>query len=394
MFSAEQIQDIISHLPAKSKVHGFDTGDFSGDSLPDIALSLRSQDNDRRELSVHFFLNSPPGMRHVREVKRSYVNDPIEIGFSVDGGMCLVTSKVREMHWVIDGYTMTGQVFRRIHAWETQRATSALGHETQTRFDTWRTGETFYRISDARFLARNSFFTLPVFAAESRVPDGIGSTIGDTTSASVIRGASSWFGADDCAMLLHATDDSIWVVIDIDLRDERLLVTGDSASTDRLELWFDVGGGLRHETGRSGEEFRHLPFCLALSWMPAGAQPPAMVHRVETHDPALRRQLQAVQWSAVDPGTGRMEIRCRIPAAVFRGTRDPYVTGFTAVYLDHDNPDHPEWETVMATSDAFQRDDPVTFGAVWFVGDGSMFELYDVRLKDVIDRMARAGILF
>jgi hypothetical protein len=392
-FTREQVQKIVALLPAKCKIFAYDAGDFSGDSLPDLAVSVRIDAAARRELSLYFILNVRDGFTIAHQCSRTYLNEPIEIGFAVEQGKCLVTQKLGDMRWLIEGYVINDLIFRKVSRWETGKVKGGLGWEMGASFENWSTEEVFYRISDQHILAKNRFLMLPVFGASGQRPREISSGFEYTDEHSILAGSSSWFGQEDCSFRMSAERDSEIVTLRCSVQDERILLTGNVKTSDRLELWFAPGSTMRCREAEKMAKQNTRVFCVQIMMDSSGVSWPQFALETKGMDIDDQALLKRITVGIGEPGPGIHEITCGIPRQLLPDGDDGLATSFCGVYYDHDNADHPEWETVCSTSAQFKRSEPSSFGAMRFMDDLSLFELHDLRLAGLVARMANFGLM-
>lgn len=387
------VQDIISKLPSNSKVYGFDVGDITGDSLADVMLSIRPDEARTRELEILVFVRVGERMERAATLRKRYVGEPIEVGFAVEDGVCRITQKLAEYAWNITGYTVADLVFQETDAWNTHRVAApgyaAYGVETVDDYRTLRATETYYRLADARTVHRSRYRTIPAFPAGRSIPPMLVRTLVEDDARGILSGSSSWFGTDDCALSVEAWWDSTVVTLAVAVDDERLLAPG-SAAGDRLELHLDLSGKPRIAASGKPRRFaadEHVALVLAMH--DDGTVPRLAV--ASDVSERLATALGACSVTRSAGSDGRQHVVIRIPASILPNRT---AVPCTIVYRDHDNPDHPDWVTVRATSENFEPDDPGSYGRLDLVGtDASRLVVEDLRLIPVRTRLLQVGVL-
>jgi hypothetical protein len=396
-FSEQQTRSIISNLPAKCKIFGFDAGDYSGDGATDVVLSARADDQERKEVGVYFFVADGPAFTLIRTMSRRYIGEPIEVGFSIESGICSVTQKLGEYHWRITGYSFDKSVFRIVTSWETTRLMSgreftSIGTEVVNTYRENRSSETFFRASDSKVLFKSEFDALPVFPARYKAPGDVNRWIGDSASRQILRGSSSWFGMDDCAAFVSAVWDSARVVFEIRLFDDKLVSDTSVDRSDYLDLWFDVSGRAKVDGSgkpRNGEDDN----VLAIRCFPREADSLAMRVALLGNWPAHPGAEKAVRTGAARLDYRSLRIFCSLPRSLFAPFDASTSLSFASVYHDVDFPEHPDWTTVIASSPRFEEGKPASFGRMDFYrADEVPFEREDYRLFPIVGGMDRAGI--
>jgi hypothetical protein len=400
VFPDAKVQAILSKLPPKCNIFGFDTGDMSGDTLRDLVLSLKPVDAARRELAVYFFIDDGDSMLLAQVLSRTYIAEPIEVGFSIDDGVCHVTEKRGEFHWEIAGYAVDGGVFKQVEFWETQRlragsGLSGTGFEVQARHRTHRCSETFYRASDAKILLRHHSYALPVFPARMKLPPDVNAAIGDTSYRFLQSGASSWSGPDDCSFAVSATYDSSVVTVVMRVRDDRLLSGSSPEESDRAEFHFDLSGKPKVDPGgklRGGSEETLLGISILVG--DGGKNVPVQFLSGGGGSPENLHLLRQVRNHFEKNDAGEFALSVSLPLKLFPGAPQRPFFGFTARYLDIDQPEHPEWITVASTSDDFDSVRPSTYGRMEFYpGDRILYEREDLHARELVAKMVAAGFM-
>src|SRR4051812_32407450 len=90
-FNPQLLASLRDQIPVRydeQRVWGLATGDFSNDTLPDLALSVYDIDSPSREVTVYLLVNdSNRSFKNVFRRKYSYVETPIEVGLTTDGSV-------------------------------------------------------------------------------------------------------------------------------------------------------------------------------------------------------------------------------------------------------------------------------------------------------------------
>jgi hypothetical protein len=396
-FSERQTKSIISNLPASCKIFGFDAGDYSGDGAQDIVLSARADEHEKREVGVYFFVGRGEEFELIKTMNRRYLSEPIEIGFSVESGICSVTQKLGEYHWRITGYSFAQSVFKVVTLWETQRLPggrefSQTGMEIVNDYRTNRSTESYFRASDSKSLFRSEFDAMPVFPASYQPPEDVRAWIGDSSSTPLLRGSSSWYGVEDCGVFTAASWDSTTLFLRVALFDDRIL-TGDSiAASDYLDLRFDVSGKGKVDAAGRPRAMADADV-LGLRFVPFETDTMGM--RSEFLGSwGAREQLRKAVRSAIRRVDYRsFEITCALPMKLFKAFGVPSRYSFAVLYHDVDNPDHPDWVTVASSSPRFEEGNPSTYGRMDFLPQDEVpYEREDYRLLPIVSRMDQAGL--
>lgn len=388
------VQDIISKLPSNSKVYGFDVGDISGDSLSDVMLSVKPDAAKQRELEILLFVRMSDRMERAATLRKRYVGEPIEVGFAVENGVCRVTQKLAEYAWNITGYTVDQLVFQESDAWNTHRVEGsgygAYGVETVDDYRTLRSTEIYYRLSDARTVLKSAYTTLPAFPVGRPVPPMLRRELAATTAHGLLSGSSSWFGDDDCSFRVVATWDSTTVTLHIAITDERILFFDATREGDHLEIHLDRSGKPRIAPNGRARSFSTDERISLLVAMRDDEVPP----RIEVASDVSERLALLLRQCTIErqrSSDGVQHLVLRMPREILPNRS---AMPFTLVYRDVDNPEHPEWVTVRATSEDFDAGQPASYGRLDLIAwDASRLEVEDLRLVDVRARLHAVGVL-
>lgn len=399
IFSREKIATILSKLPPKSKIFGYDVGEYSGDDGMDVVLSAMRDDAPRRTIDVHFFINDGPGFRLLRTLTRRYVLEPIEVGFSIDHGVCHVTEKTGDYGWRITGYSAVGGNFRRSSEWTTERMrvgarVTGVGYERSYSYETLLAEEHYYGANTGKSFLRQRYYDLPVFPAALSLPDDMPTEAGDTTGLMISAGGSSWHGSDDCQLFVSARFDSSTVMFRVRVHDDRLLHHADPDSADHLDLWFDLSRRNRVRPDGTRQRYaRRTEFGVRILMGDGGSHTP-VVDLLGT---------DLVQRYGAQVDVRRVEIRdayqtsefvIRLPRALFEERGTLLAAGFVCAYHDVDHPANLRWVTVASTAREYVPGRPETFGRLHFVADPvHAYEWENIRAAALAAKLRRAGLL-
>ena len=399
IFSREKIATILSKLPPKSKIYGYDVGEYSGDDGMDVVLSAMRADAPRRTLDVHFFINDGPGFRLLRTLTRRYVLEPIEVGFSIDHGVCHVTEKTGEFGWRITGYSAVGGNFRRSSEWTTDRMrvgarVTGVGYERSFSYETLLTEEHFYGANTGKSYLRQRYYDLPVFPAELSLPDDMPAQVGDTSGLMISSGGSSWHGPDDCHVAVSARSDSTAVTFRVRLHDDRLLYHADPDSADHLDLLFDLSRRNRVRPDGTRQRYaKQTEFGVRILMGDGMARTP-VVDLLGGDLAARHGALVDVRRVALQDQFQTYEFLIRVPLALFREKAFLPAAGFVCAYHDVDHPGNLRWVSIASTARDYVPGRPETFGRLHFVADPvAAYEWENIRASALAARLRRAGLI-
>lgn len=399
IFSPEKIATILSNLPPKCKIFGFDIGEYSGDDGMDVVLSAMHDGAARKSMDVYFFLNDGSRFRLLRTLQRRYVLEPIEVGFAIEAGVCFVTEKTGEYAWRITGYTAGDGTFRRVSEWTTNRMRTGgretnVGYERSFSYETLIADEHYYGSNSNRTFIRQKYYDLPVYPADLSLPDGMRSMIGDSSGLMIASGGSSWYGPDDCSIFCSAQYDSSTVTFRIRAHDDRLLYHAWADSADHLDLLFDLSR--RNRIRPDGTPQTYAPatqFGIRIIMGDGGMRTPV----VELLGEAVAKRFgDAVSVTTV-PDAAEFQtytFTVRVPLALFTNGAALQPTGFVCVYHDVDHDGMRQWASLAATAREYIPGNPTTYGMLHFISDPvAEYEWENLRVIKLAEQLQRAGII-
>ncbi|HZK76470.1 MAG TPA: hypothetical protein VFD13_06135, partial [Candidatus Kapabacteria bacterium] len=206
---ADELRDLI---PDYANVHvwGLATGDFTNDSLPDLALSLYDAGRARNSVRVYLFENvenKKLADRFEREIP--YVESPIEVGLSIDSSVVTITQKIGDNHWTQQGWSIEYGDVALVNRYETQQENLAgagngkphpLGHEVYRNYQTLRTRESYFAGTAGGAMLSESYFTLPAYERLREIYPGYGHLLSDTSKDFILDGAGLRRDATDLSI--------------------------------------------------------------------------------------------------------------------------------------------------------------------------------------------------
>ncbi len=393
----KKIIHLISKLPPAGSVYGYDMGDLTADSLPDIVVSLRRPTGKFNDVYIYFFLTQGEYFNLVKILKRTFNEDPLEVAFYIEDGTCFITDKIQEQQWRVDGYTVGQMVFRQVYSWENKLLPGGkIGVQVEHNLRTMRTVETYYNTESMHTVSKLQYYTVPAYPVDKRLSGDIPSIVGDTSSRAVLHGASNWIGPDDCALTVYARYDTSNVTVYAIVRDETV-VGGDSESvSDRLDFWLQTTGASIFEYEQGKYEFAQDAGA-GLLGISISAVPGGVFKRLSLRIAGMKKAggaLEQIHSTTARMNDGGILFRATIPLSLLPSSTKGEDVRFVAAYRDIDNPDKPMWNSVVATSDTFEPGIPYTFGRMMFINpDETPFERDDLRMQPLLRQLSNAGVI-
>lgn len=444
---AEQLRDLIPDY-ANAHVWGLGIGDFTHDSLPDLAISLYDAAQSSNKVRVYLFENIE-NKRLADEFEREipFVESPIEVGLDVDSSIVTITQKTGDDHWVQEGYSIVYGDVTLVSRYETQQTAIAakngkphpLGHDIYRNYHSLLTRENYFTGDVGGTMLSQSYYTLPSYERTRELYPGYGDVFSDSATNFIIQGLGLRRDASDLSirsMQTAYTDDYIYISVRV--RDD-YVVGGQSeaAANDRVSFWFDTkytGDRLNRDRRVLAEEggfpvFRtHLDSLVSniTFVLPAHAGP---VTNITYSTPAnaltaleqqgLSRVRAVMEYDTTNNAVNGYRLTLRIPFSFLGFEVNPehaYETpvpvsasheesstiptasitnaatlGFTALVYDVDDPAHPNEVTVQATSH-YEEGNPSTFGTLVLEPSALYYgEVHPTYLKELRRELMSAG---
>lgn len=408
---AEQLRQLVPDYE-NQKVWGLAVGDFSNDSLPDVAISLYDKGIAQNQVRIYFFENIKNQQLADRYEKSiPYIESPIEVGLSIDGSVVTVTQKAGDEQWSQMGYSIESGDVALVDRFETQKEDAAktkaraIGHEVYRNYETLRTRETYYTTSSDDALLKVAYSTLPSYQRLREIYPGYGYALTDTSSAFIISGETYRKNARDLSIRsLQTAYNDEYLYVSLRIRDDYVI---GGVNGDRVTLFFDTkytGDRLNRDRRVLSNEggaptFRTSLDSLVTSITFTLPQNAGRVQQITTSPKlailqreGLRNVLAQMSFDAEGGTTSGYVLNIRIPfsflnfetnparfyerpvptqgppetgaeLAAMAGIGDAATIGFTALIYDVDDAQHSNEVTVQATS-RYEDGNPSTFGTL------------------------------
>ena len=432
----------------EQRVWGLAIGDFSNDTLPDIAISVYDIDNPTREVTVYLLVNeSNKSFKNVFRKKYTYVETPIEVGLTTEGSVVTIIQKSDEDHWYQEGYTVYAGDVILIDDYETNKEeipavnpkAKAMGHSRYRDYETLFTKESYFATKDLQNMMDAKFYTFPAYSRLRSVYPGYGKDMTDTSQQFIIKGLDYCRDGKDISIhrALAAFDDE-YLYFSISVTDDQ--VYGGNAkfeANDRVSLWFDTWQGANRYLIKTKKgsipKFRTETDSNIYNIVFTAPDVGGRTAKVTVSSAATLSDVQQEAGKAIrsiftrDTADGVVNgytLKVRIPFTFLGFESNPVTAyenrasemmfekdelkdaktkkeqkedfdfpcmGFTAVIYDIDNPSHPEDVTVMATSN-FRQDDPTSFGELRLIPSGKFYgSVKPTYMKEFKEELVRAG---
>lgn len=450
-FNKAMIASLHDQIPIRydeQRVWGLAVGDFSNDTLPDMAISVYDIDSPTREVSVYLLVNdSNRSFKNVFRKKYSYVETPIEVGLTSEGSVVTVIQKSDDQHWVQEGFTVYAGDVIMIDDFETQNEeipavnpkAKAMGHAKYRNYETLFTKESYFATKDGQMMMDSKYYSFPAYSRLRSVYPGYGKDMSDTSKQFVIKGDDSRRDSKDLSIhrALAAFDDE-FIYFSITVTDDQVWGGNEKPeANDRVALWFDTWQGSNRFLAKSKkgmvQNFRTATdsniYAVIFSMPEVNGRTAKLT--LSTAGTLTDQQQEAGKLirsifnrDTMNGVVSGYTLKVRIPFAflgfevnpinAFENRASELITeknesskgatriemkddvdfpfiGFTAVVHDIDNPSHPEDVTLQATSN-FRENDPTSFGEIRLVPAGKFFgAVKPTYIKQFTQELLRAG---
>jgi len=389
-FAEELLADVRNAMPlgASYRIWGWDVGDFSGDGVYDLAVSLHVSGSRKRECLVYMFVDVEGYLVNISKMPFPFVDLPLEVGVVIRDTSCYVTVKRKSEDWSILGYRFREGAVVLVDQFVTDRIES-MGHETYRSFQSLATRERFLR-KDDEAAYESEFITIPCYGRARQVFAGFVSEASVQDIDHVTDGSYWWTGDDDVSFLARMVYDDDYLYLRVHVRDSNV-VTGwcDTCVADHVELHLDVTpapevGLSRYVSivNRTDVAVRHSAdtglYTILVRLGDFGDRLPRVVVRTtDDLDPTQNQSRRLIRAVAARSKDGYV-VKLRVPFVLLGyqkapiDERKPTEFGCTVAVHDVDNEFRAEEYTVIATS-PLKELDPSTYGVIRFIPDGAWY---------------------
>jgi hypothetical protein len=403
VFDDDQLTDLRSHLPADFDVWGYDVGDFSGDSVADLAVSVKPKGPRGKTVEVYFFVSGANGFLEASKLTVSYFEIPIEVAFTIEKGICFMTRKERNHHWFITGYRFHNGSFLLVDRFEVGRrqvgsdGKAEIGYEVYDNFQTLASSESFFNPANGKLFLGAKYYTFPVYRVSRKLLPEFVAAIEDTSGKYIISGKEDWQGPRDLSFSAKVVSDDSALYCYVSVTDDSLVIANDSLnSSDRIELWFDLRASRMNPSSGSAPNFRLQPDgdVMSITVSPGDfrtKRPRANI--VLRKEPTELQQagIKAISVTSTKTREG-YALRIKLPYPLFNSMIAPQVLGFTLQVHDVDGPISGGTRTSVATSQ-LREWDPSTFGVLRFITDRAFYgEVRNLAIEALLTRIHEVGI--
>jgi hypothetical protein len=403
VFSEEQFRLLRDHLPKEFEIWGYDVGDFSGDGNLDLAISVKPKDMKENKVQVFFFVNGGSEFIEASTLQVGYFEIPIEVGFTIEHGICFMTNKEKDHHWFITGYTFHNGSFVLVDRFEVGRQSigvdnhAEIGYEVYDNYQTLASTESFFNVANGKLFLGAHYYTFPAYRTNRKpLPDFV-TTLQDTSGKYFVSGKENWRGPKDLSFSAKLTYDDSALYCFVNVIDDSI-VFGKPEITDGdcVDLWFDLSATRMNLSSGAAPNFRLQPDSnvMAMSISPGDfrANRPRVLLLLRKDPSDLQKQGIRLISVTSTKRPGGYVLQVRIPFFLFGETKPPSFLGFTIDVSDIDSSIGVAKKKRIATSQL--RDwDPSTFGVVRLIPERESYgEVRNLSIEKLLKRIQNVGI--
>lgn len=409
-FNSEMLNDIEKQVPQKSRISvwGWDVGDFSGDSYPDLAFSIKILDEKRRNVYVFLFVDIDGYLKLVFFDSYEYLELPLEIGISIQNGKCSITQKKKKDFWTYKSYTFDNGV---IYLAEEYISESLMGNAIEYQIDyihcEYKVNYEPLDIRTEKF--QTNFLFIPSYDRSKQIFKGYPVITYANKVDFVIKGSYYWKGEEDASMGIKSSFDEDYLYFSIRFTDDNFIPPEcDKCVGDFFSFWFDFTpykGTLQRVFKQSGNKliprtnFEGSLFEIKI--FPGNfLEKLPYVASVNSTDPLDQEQIKSISRIKIfvnREDSTNFVLKIRFPFSLFGYERcpiendEPIYIGCNIVFHDIDNEFRPEQETSI-TNSAFDDTRPSTFGELVLIPDFKKFSYSkNIFLENIVNLLEGFG---
>lgn len=382
-FADDLISDVKKQLPQGTDftIWGWDVGDYSGDGITDVALSLRLSSDREKNVLIYLFVDLDGYLQKVGNFTYQYVEMPLEIGVAIKGGNCYITKKRKLYDWLIRSYNFNSGVLCLNDEYSTERIED-MTHETYKNYQTLQNSEKFVQTNNDKKLFATDFLTIPSYERGRLIYKGFNAYPGSNRVEYVNKGAYYWKGPEDCSFVVNSVYDEQNLYFTVTVTDDAVVACAcDSCPCDFVELWIDAGQTEEPENRwvRKGKRIKfEEPAAQGIYNFKLS---PGDFYEIKPYvkefatsddiDTFQREMVKSIKVVSSLKKNG-YEMKFKIPFSIFGWEAVPSdsknFTQFAATIVVHDvdNVYRPEEESQIATS-MFDPEKPTTYGTLVLV---------------------------
>lgn len=387
-FADELVEDVRKQLPkaAEFRIWGWDIGDFTGDTIIDLAFVVRLSTEKKKNVVTYLFIDDEGFLLNVARLPNQFLDLPLEVGVSIRDTTCFVTKKNKEYDWVLRGYQFRNGALLLRDEFATRRV-GIYAYQSKRNFLNLQSEDKYSSALDYKSPVSKlvDFYSVPCYPRGKQFFNGYDGSAEVSTTDYVLSGTFFWSGPKDGSFTLKTAYDDRHLYISADVRDDEAVFGWcDSCIRDQFEFWFDTKKP-EHDNTRQYEftqkkmkrlVFRDEPdagmYGIVVKLGDLSEKKPVIsLSTTDTLEPEQKLAVASIR-AIAHPTLDGYELKLRIPCEVFGFSRCPVAEdivtelGFTTVFRDCDNQFRPEETTVLASS-TFDPLKPSTFGSLLFM---------------------------
>lgn len=405
-FADELIEDVKEQLPkgVQYRIWGWDVGDFSGDGVPDLGLSIRLANDKGKNVQVYLFTDIDGYLTRVGRFPYTFIELPLEVGVFIKENGCFVLQKYQDFEWSITGYRLDNGSVVILDQFKTERIKN-MTHESYKNYQTLTAYEKYKdsKTNDDLFFA--DFITVPSYPRGNYVYKGFSADASSAAVKFITKGAYYWGGKEDLSFSVRSVHNEQYLYFLVRVTDDHVVATGkDSVLQDRVEIWLDMSSLNNRFIRKKGkvESFRTRAESniFAFTIHPgnfAEKKPSVTTSAVDNLTDAQKQAVGMVKVASTLFDKGYL-VKIRVPFQLLGFTGAPIEEGKPTEYgcsvlvHDIDNEFRPEEETLLATS-KFDSANPASYGSLLLIPVGVVYgEARNIYVESVTERLKEIGL--
>ena len=240
-----KLESLYNKIPDNVCIWGYDIGDFSGDTLEDLAFSFKIIEDNTKNLEIRLYVNDNDSLSLVSNFELKYYSIPIEIGFTIQNSECNITHKISEEDWRIYSYSYKNDelkctnIFKSRSKIITGSRRKFVGYEKNMNQKNNLVSENYYQLSTGRqYFKRKYYNTLCYYTNKNHNLFFPTISLIDTNSMFITSGYLSWKDFSDLSISFNTYHDDSLVYFCYFIQDDCICMSNKQYQ-DYINLWID-----------------------------------------------------------------------------------------------------------------------------------------------------------
>lgn len=240
-----KLEYLYNVIPDDACIWGYDIGDFTGDTLDDLAFSYKIAGDNSKNLEIRLYINDKDSLYLVSSFNLKYYNIPIEIGFNIQNSECNITHKISDEDWRIYTYTYKNDelictnIFESRNKIITGSRRKFVGYERNCNQKNNLVFENYYQLSTGRHYFKRKYYKTLCYNLDRNKNKFLHSvSLIDTNSMFITKGYLSWKDFSDLSISFNAFHDDSLIYFYYFIQDDIICINNNQFQ-DYIILWID-----------------------------------------------------------------------------------------------------------------------------------------------------------